>query len=445
MNYQTALEYLYSLTDYEKVRIVRYDAAAFDLSRLRRVLARLGDPQRRYQTVHIAGTKGKGSVAAMCASALTAAGLRTGLYTSPHLHTFCERIQTDGELIPRDTVVALVQECRPVFDTEPKLTTFEAITALALLHFYRRGLDVAVIEVGLGGRLDATNVITPQVTVITALSYDHIYWLGDSLAEIAREKAGIIKPGVPTVCAPQPAEALDVIRQVCAERESPLTLVGRDWTWQMQEARLEGQTFDLRHTPDASDLEGPCTIPLLGRHQVHNAVAAIAALDLLRSQGVPLHPQHIRQGLGRVRWSGRFEVLRQEPPLVIDCAHNGDSMARLAATLQELFPRQRWTFVLGVSNDKDVPAMLQQLAPLADGLLATQSRHARAMPPARLAKLASAVLSRVRQSGDVGASLAQALDAGDKAVCVTGSIFVAAEALQAWALRVGGVLPKTDF
>jgi dihydrofolate synthase/folylpolyglutamate synthase len=283
------------------------------------------------------------------------------------------------------------------------------------------------------------------VAVITALSYDHIYWLGDSLAEIAGEKAGIIKPGVPTVCAPQPDEALNVIRQVCAERQSPLTLVGHDWTWQAGQYGLQGQTFDLRHAPDGSELDGSYTIPLLGRRQIHNAVAAIAALDLLRSQGAPLLPQHIRQGLGRVYWPGRFEVLRQEPPLVVDCAHNGDSMAQLAATLQELFPGRHWTFVLGASNDKDVPAMLRELAPLADGLLATQSRHARAMPPARMAELASAVLSRVRQSSDVSAALAQALDAGDKAVCVTGSVFVAAEALQAWALRVGGDLPDIDL
>jgi dihydrofolate synthase/folylpolyglutamate synthase len=339
----------------------------------------------------------------------------------------------------------LTQECRSVFDTEPKLTTFEAITALALLYFYRLRLQAAVIEVGLGGRLDATNVITPQVAVITALSYDHVYWLGDTLAEIAGEKAGIIKPRVPTVCAPQPDEALDVIRRVCAERGSPLTLVGQDWTWQAQDVGLESQTFDLRHAPGASELDGPYTIPLLGRHQIQNAVAAIAALDLLRSQGVPLLPQHIRQGLERVRWPGRFEILRREPPLVVDCAHNGDSTAQLATTLGQLFPGQRWTFVMGASNDKDVPTMLQNLAPLANGLLATQSRHARAMPTARMAKLASAVMPRVWQNADAGAALDQALEMGGKAICVTGSIFVAAEALQAWARRVGGDLPDIDL
>ncbi len=444
MNYQAALEYLYSLTDYEKDRSAHYDPDAFDLARVRRVLARLGDPHQCYQTIHVAGTKGKGSVAAMCASALRAAGLRTGLYTSPHLHTFRERIQVDGELIPQDILTALVQECRPVFDTEPEWTTFEAITALAFVHFYRSQSDVAVIEVGLGGRLDATTVIAPQVTVITSLSFDHTDWLGNTLASIAGEKAGIIKPGVPTVCAPQPDEALAVIRQVCIERDSPLTLVGQDWTWQLKDPVPEAQSFDLRHTSGDSDLDGSYDIPLLGRHQIHNATAAIAALDILRREDVPLRPRHIRQGLANVRWPGRFEVLRQEPPLVVDCAHNGDSISRLVEALQEWFPGQRWTFCLGVSRDKDISTMLQTLAPWADRLLATQSRHARAMSPARVAELAAKVLPRVQETGDVFSALTLALSGASGPVCVTGSIFVVANALESWALHMGSASPETD-
>jgi dihydrofolate synthase/folylpolyglutamate synthase len=443
LDYQATLEYLYSLTDYEKERLGHYDSTTLDLSRVQRTLARLGNPHQRYRAVHVAGTKGKGSVAAMCASALRSAGLRTGLYTSPHLHTFCERIQVDGELIPRQALVELLRDCRPAFDAEPELTTFEAITSLAFLYFQRRQLDVAVVEVGLGGRLDATNVITPQVAVITSLSYDHTYWLGHTLAEIAWEKAGIVKPGVPTVCAPQSDEALEVVQQVCAERESPLTLVGRDWTWQLNGPLLEGQSFDLRHAPGTSDLDGPYTIPLLGRHQIHNAVATIAALDGMRRAGVSLQPRHIRQGLAGVRWPGRFEVLRREPPLVMDCAHNGDSMARLVTALGAWFPARRWTFVLGISKDKDLPAILRALSPWTERLLATRSRHARAMPPAQLAELASEVLPHVRQVEDVSAALALALEGGGP-VCVTGSIFVVAEALEAWALCTGGDPFETD-
>jgi dihydrofolate synthase/folylpolyglutamate synthase len=468
LDYPSVLEYLYDLTDYEKERIARYDPDTLDLSRVRRVLARLGDPQRRYPSVHIAGTKGKGSVAATCASVLQTAGLRTGLYTSPHLHTFRERIQVDGQLIPPDVLISLVQECRPIFDTEPELTTFEAITALAFTYFAQCQVDYAVLEVGLGGRLDATNVITPQVSIITSLSFDHTYLLGDTLAEIAREKAGIIKPGVPTVCAPQQAEALSVIQQICTERESPLTLVGRDWTWQLpapsgtkdHPVGLEGQSFELHCTREASPLEGPHTISLLGRHQVNNAVAAIAALDLLRRGGTALQPHHIRQGLAAVRWPGRFEILRRDPPLVVDCAHNGDSAAKLVAALDEWFPGQPWTLILGASSDKDVIGMLRALAPRTNRLLATQARHPRAMPSKEVADLALKVFSdldapvaEVKVTDNVEAALSLALTGEGHSpvpaeqaapVCVTGSIFVVADARKVWALHEGHALSETD-
>lgn len=430
MNYPETLEYLYGLTDYEKERIARYDPETLDLSRVRRVLARLGNPHERYPSIHIAGTKGKGSVAAMCAAVLRAAHMRTGLYTSPHLHTFRERIQVDGALIPITDLTSLVVTCRPAFDAEPELTTFEAITVLSFVYFEQCQVDCAVVEVGLGGRLDATNVITPQVSVITSLSFDHTYLLGDTLGKIAYEKAGIIKPGVPTVCEPQEDEALEVIERVCAERESPLTVVGREWDWQRLSFSLEGQFFELRHVPDPSPLDGCYTIPLLGRHQLNNAVAAIAALDVLQ-----LQPDQIRQGLSQVTWPGRLEVLRPAPPLIVDCAHNGDSAAKLSAALEEWFPGQRWTFIVGVSNDKDVVGILRALAPHMRRLLVTHSRHSRAMPPEQLAELAVQILPTVRVEAvsDVPTAMALALDGGDF-ICVTGSVFVVADAREAWAL-----------
>jgi dihydrofolate synthase/folylpolyglutamate synthase len=485
LDYQSVLQYLYDLTDYETERIARYDPETLDLTRVRRALARLGDPQQRFPSIHVAGTKGKGSVAAMCTSVLQAAGLRTGLYTSPHLHTFRERIRINGELISEDALTALVQECRPSFDAEPELTTFEAITALAFAFFAHQRVDLAVVEVGLGGRLDATNVITPQVSIITSLSFDHTYLLGNTLADIAREKAGIIKPGVPTVCAPQESEALAVIQQICAERRSPLTLIGRDWTWQLIKRSpsqrpvgppispdtsdlpsVDSQSFHLQHVPDSSPLDGAYTIPLLGRHQVNNAAVAIAALDLLKRRGTPLHPQHIHQGLASVHWPGRFEILQRDPPLIVDCAHNGDSVAKLVAALKEWFPGQSWTFVLGASNDKDVSGMLRALAPLADRLLATQSRHLRAMPSAEVAKLAREILpeagahlTEIRETDDVGRALRLALGAGHRwqnssnsptpeeqrgAICITGSIFVVADAREIWAIYTGSPLPESD-
>ncbi len=488
MDYQSALQYLYSLTDYEKDRIARYDPDTLDLSRVRRVLARLGNPHERFSSIHIAGTKGKGSAAATCASVLQAAGLKTGLYTSPHLHTFRERIQADGELIPPDRLTALLKAHRPIFDKEPELTTFEAITVLAFSYFAQRQADFAVVEVGLGGRLDATNVINPEVAIITSLSYDHTYLLGNTLASIAREKAGIIKPGVPTVSAPQPSEALAVIEQICAERASSLSLIGRDWTarplFQSQPHTpaslslnnfplgLDEQSFDLRRAQNASRLDGIYSTPLLGRHQIDNTVAAIVALDLLQKRGVSLDAQHIHQGLANVRWPGRFEILRRDPPLVVDCAHNGDSAEKLATALEEWFPGRRWVLVLGASSDKDLPGMLRALAPLAQRLLITQAHHPRAMPSQRAADLASETLREEGRSfpeiqaiGDVASALKVAL-AGDsvghtaphlsrsqgqseslvfqEAICVTGSIFVVAEAREVWALLSDSALLEMD-
>jgi dihydrofolate synthase/folylpolyglutamate synthase len=483
LSYQSSLQYLYSLTDYEKERIARYDPETLDLSRVRRVLARLGDPHRRYRSIHIAGTKGKGSVAALCASVLRAAGVRTGLYTSPHLHTFRERIQVDRELIPPERLTALVEECRSIFDAEPELTTFEAITALAFRYFAQCQVDIAVVEVGLGGRLDATNVIVPEVVAITSLSYDHTYLLGDTLADIAYEKAGIIKPGVPTVCAPQPAEALAVIERVCAERGSVLTLVGRDWITRRptqgcadapvrseEDAfaqAIERQKFELRRVQGASSLEGVYTTPLLGRHQVDNAAVAIAVLDQLQGRGVSLQASDVSWGVANVRWPGRFEVLRRDPVLVVDCAHNGDSAAKLAAALVEWFPGRRWTFIIGASTDKDILGILRALAPRAGRIIATESRHSRAMSSQRVAEVASAILTEtdaapteVTVTRDLTGALAlalgvnaaghelpdSALPAGSRMgpVCVTGSIFVVAEAREAWALFSGGALPEMD-
>lgn len=480
MDYESTLQYLYGLTDYEKERIARYDPETLDLSRVKRVLARLDNPQQRFPSIHIAGTKGKGSVAATCASVLDAAGLRVGLYTSPHLHTFRERIRVNSELIPKDALTALVAECRPVFDTVPELTTFEAITAVAFTFFARCGVDFAVIEVGLGGRLDATNVITPLVAVITSLSFDHTYLLGDTLADIAREKAGIIKPGVPTVCAPQDPQALTVIQEICEERGSPLTLIGRDWIWQLPKApqatsrtndvppNRDSQTFVLYCSRGDSPLEGTYVTPLLGRHQINNAAAAIATLDLLRGEQVGLRPREVRQGMISVRWPGRFEILQKDPPLVLDCAHNRDSVSKLVRTLEEWFPGRQWTFIVGASKDKDVTGMLEALAPWAERVLATQSRHDRAMPAEQVAELAAQILpeagapsAEIRVTDDLVSALRLAhfiedpisapslkeeqwLGGSVRPTCVTGSIFVVADVREIWALHTGGELPETD-
>ena len=227
LTYEEALDYLYSFVDYSATRVEKYSAQAFDLGRMSALLELMGNPHTHYPCLHLAGTKGKGSVSALCASVLRAAGYRTGFYISPHLQDFCERIQINGELIPREAVAAIVDDLRPLAARVPKITHWELVTALGFEYFAREKVDVAVIEVGLGGRLDSTNVITPLVSVITSLSYDHTNLLGSTLAQIAGEKAGIIKPGVPLVSAPQEPEALEVLMRTAHERGAPLTLVGR--------------------------------------------------------------------------------------------------------------------------------------------------------------------------------------------------------------------------
>ena len=448
LSYEEALDYLYSFVDYGAVRPAQYSAETFDLGRMVRFMADLGDPQRRYPALHIAGTKGKGSVAAMCASALRAGGYRTGFYTSPHLLEFGERIQVDGENIPGAVVGELVAVLREAAPRHPGITTFELTTALAFLYFAQARVDVAVLEVGLGGRLDATNIVTPRVSVITSLSYDHQSLLGHTLAEIAGEKGGIIKPGVPVVVAPQQPEALAVLTGLAEERGAPLTLVGRDWHYRPAAHSLDGQTFEVwsareQAQLDALRVEGhagawrPETleIPLLGLHQVENGVVAFAALQALREQGLQLAPGAIRAGLNAVRWPGRFEVLSQQPALVVDGAHNADSAEKLAATVQAYFPGQPVTLVFGASSDKDVAGMLRALLRPEVGVrraVFTQAVHPRAQAPDELAALA-----RVEAPGLVvetapavaGAiELAWRIAAPNEVIVATGSLFIVAEA-----------------
>ncbi|MGQ9457927.1 MAG: bifunctional folylpolyglutamate synthase/dihydrofolate synthase [Anaerolineae bacterium] len=455
--YAEALRYLYSFTDYEKKVSYTYSDTVWDLRRMEDLLALLGNPHRQFLTVHIAGTKGKGSTAAMTESILRAGGLRTGLYTSPHLHTFRERIAVGGEKITQEDVVALVEALKPYVAQVPGLTTFELITSLAFRHFANRKVEVGVMEVGLGGRLDATNVIRPAVCIITSLSYDHTHLLGHTLAEIAREKAGIIKEHTPVICAPQEPEALAVIQEVCQEKEAPLILVGQDWQWQAGPADLEGQFFGLRwagEEPVPHHGNG-FWIPLLGAHQLTNATLAVAAVhELNRHLGSrAVGEAAIRAGLRQVRWPARLEILGQRPFVVVDGAHNADSSQKLVAALHRHFTYENLILLFGASADKDLPGMFTHLLPEASAVIFAQAHHPRAMPAADLARMAEAFLRErgashppVYESTTVAEALAEALDlAGPQdLICATGSLFLAAEVRMAWARRQGQPLPETD-
>ncbi len=431
--YNLALDYLYSFVDYSLKKASELARAHFDLARMFALLEALGNPHRAYPIIHVAGTKGKGSTCALAAAALTAAGYRTGLYTSPHLQDFVERIQVDGQPISHAGLVDLVEQVKPAVAKIPHLTTFEITTALAFLYFAQQKVDAAVIEVGLGGRLDATNVVVPRVSVITSLSYDHMAVLGNTLTQIAGEKAGIIKPGVPVVSAPQQPEALTVLERVAAERGAPLLLLGREVTFQRGEHDLDGQTLSVAY-PQSSSLNSASLtlrIPLLGGHQVINAAAAYAAL---RASGLPIADEAIRRGFASARWPCRFEIVRRAPPVVLDSAHNADSFENLARTLDEAFPNRPVTLIFGASEDKDVSAMLAALGSRLDWVIATRAVHPRAFEP-------EAILDVVRRMGlqgeavePVEAALARALERAGQGglVLSAGSMFVTAEVKTAW-------------
>ena len=447
MDYLDAIAYLHGLTDYETKRVRRYTPETFDLSRVERMLEAVGNPHRDFASVHIAGTKGKGSTAAMIESCLRTAGHRTALYTSPHLHTFRERISVAGEKISRDDVVALVEELRPLVERMPGLTTFEVITTMGFLHFARSDVELAVVEVGLGGRLDATNVLSPEVAVITSISLDHTYLLGDTLDEIAREKGGIIKSGVPTVTARQHAEAIRALEEIGERRGAPLIQVSRDWDCQAGPADSAGQSFAVRRTGDGgSPFDGEYWIPLLGRHQLENAASAIAALQVLSERGFHLPVTAVRDGLRDTQWLGRLEVLSQEPLVVVDSAHNPYSARVLREALEEWFPERKWVLVFGASVDKDAAGMLEALVPMSDYTIVTRARHPRAMAPTELADIVAEVGGGAEVSLNARKSLERALEVmnSQNGVLGTGSIFLVADLRDAWARYNGTPVPDND-
>ncbi|MBN1680601.1 MAG: bifunctional folylpolyglutamate synthase/dihydrofolate synthase [Anaerolineae bacterium] len=437
-SYSEAIDYLYGFINWEVERHMRYSPETMTLERPQAALAALGDPQNDYPVVHITGTKGKGSVGAMCAAAFQAAGLRTALYSSPHLQDFRERFRVNNQLITPADFTAMVNRMRPVIDAIPDITWFEITTVLAFLYFAQQNVDVAVVEVGLGGRLDATNVVHPVVSVITSLSYDHTHLLGNSLALIAGEKAGIIKPGVPVVSAPQPPEALAVLAEIAAEREAPLTLVGCDWLFTPSASAWNYQAF--RAAPAGHALQPYCTA-LAGEHQALNGTVALAALDHANLAGIPVSQDAIRAGLKCVDWPGRLEVIEQQPLLILDAAHNAASAHRLSEALTDLFPQRPLVLVFGASADKDTAGMFEALLPQVDRLVVAQAVHNRALSPAEIAVVARAqgFEGPVDEIPDTRAAIEHAnVCAGPTGlICVTGSLFIVGEVRTVCGLPVG--------
>ena len=436
--YGQALAYLYAFSPAERpAREVVADRPR-RLPRMRGLLARLGHPERRFASVLVAGTKGKGSTAAMLESIARAAGHRTGLYTQPHLLTWRERTRLGDRLIRPDDVVALSGPVRAAVEglerDRPELgrpTTFEVGTALTFLAFARHGVRLAVVEVGVGGTHDATNALDPLLVLLGPIGFDHLATLGPSLERIAAEKAGLFRPGGLAIVGHQPPVASEVVRRIAEERGTRLETLGRDWRWRPEDGRPAHGSFAVERRSPRLGLAG-LTTALLGRHQRDNATLAVAAAVALDARGFAIGPDAIRRGLAAVHWPGRLEVLRERPTLVVDGAHNRDSAARLADALRECFDWRRLHLVLGMSGDKDVPGVLDALLPAADRVSVTRSRHERACPPDALAAAARARGCEPVVEPDAAHAIRRAIADADRRdlVCVTGSLFLAGDAIE---------------
>lgn len=444
IDFDEAIEMAMSLADFERSRHFP-GHSGWHIERMMMLSERLGGVQDATPTVHVAGTKGKGSVSALIASILTRAGFRVGFYSSPHLHSVRERIRVGLEPVSKSEYAALVAKVwDAVQDTGREggyggVSFFEMMTAMALVHFRDIRADFQVLEVGLGGRLDATNIVTPEVSVITSISMDHVATLGDTIAKIAGEKAGIIKPGVPCVIAPQPsADAADVFRRTAAERASPITLVQDEFEWERTAQDLGGQSFILRRRRDGE--ERRLWTPLLGDYQLENAAAAVAAAETLSANGRDIPEDAIESGVREVKWSGRFQVFERDgKTIIVDGAHNPYSMRRLVESLRQHADRDadpdRVILLFGSLGGHSAGGMLDALAALEPtAAIAVQTRHPRSARAEATANLMrERGLKLAAQFDTVSAGLERALEmAGtDDLILCAGSLAVAGEAIEA--------------
>jgi dihydrofolate synthase/folylpolyglutamate synthase len=414
MSYEQAVGYLYSLQKY---------GIKFGLSKTSNLLKAFGNPHRGQRYVHIAGTNGKGSVAAMVESILRASGLKVGLYSSPHLVRFTERFQINGQEIPSETAARLVQELKDVMDPEHPPTFFEVTTAMGLLYFAMEKVDLAVIEVGMGGRLDATNVIRPEVSVITNISFDHQSFLGNTLKEIAREKAGIIKRGIDLVTAASQRPVIEVVRKTCTDKGAPFWRLGKDIHY-----RATGNTisyYGFRRRLKALELG------LAGSYQHKNAALALSVIELLEGRGFKVSEEHIREGLKRAHWPGRLQIASRNPVMILDGAHNPGAIRCLSEAIRRGFQYKRLMLVLGVMEDKDVRGILRRIVPMADYVFFTRPEYYRAAAPETLMREASPL----GKPGEIQPTLAgairkaQTMAKREDLILITGSLFTVGEAM----------------
>ena len=441
MNYKAALAYIDTFINSERSPDFSRQARFYNLERISHLLTQLGNPHRQLKVVHVAGSKGKGSTAALIASILTHAGYKTGLFTQPHLISPRERCRINSRLISEEEFARSVDRLKPSIEAMGELKSvgrvsfFEIYTALAFSYFADNAVDFAVIEVGLGGRLDATNVVDPLVSVITPISLEHTAILGDTHEAIAKEKAEIIKPNRPVVLAPQIPEAQAVFEDVAADRDAPIDAVGRDIHLKRKDWNISGQTFDLT---TQSAFYPDLFLPLLGEHQAFNAVTAVASIERIRKEGYTVPRTSIYDGLREVRWPGRMQVVGRSPVILLDGAHSPTSAEALCKAIREIFRYRRLILVVGLMRDKDLQAIGQVLCPFAAEIITTQAfDNPRVIPAEEIAQawLETGANFHVCPSVREAIPLAQSIATPSDLICIAGSIYIVGEAMKVLGIR----------
>lgn len=434
--YDNAMSYIFKNTDYEKQQKLRYNVTTFNLDRMEDLLENLGNPHSKVKTVHIAGTKGKGSTATMLAKMIEANEYKVGLYTSPHVTSLHERIAINSDMITKKQMLCLINR---IYSTIEKLkkkndapTFFEIITAIAFMHFADQEVDVAVIETGLGGRLDSTNVIQPSVVGITSISIDHQNLLGNSIDSIAKEKAGIIKEGVPVITVPQEPLAMKALRKQALLVNAPFSVTGRDidFSSRFESSREHGPHTRICLTTPDSHFEH-LRVPLPGAHQAVNCGLALAMLDKLKGVGYKIDDAKAVDGLQGISLKGRMEIISDDPHIIIDAAHNAASIKALIHAIGQHVPYDSMVMIFGCNSDKDVRGMLTELQYGADKVIFTRSNSPKAIFPQDLADMYTEICGKMYQTAMTlkeAVKIAKSAVSREDLICVTGSFYLVGQA-----------------
>ena len=439
--FRSAVNYLDSLTNFERIIGRQYSSSKFGLARMNRILSELGNPHREFKSVHIVGTKGKGSTAAMLASMLRHCGIRVGLYTSPHILSLRERIVVDGKMISEAAFARTIAAVAPVTAKArvPEPTYFEVITAAAFKYFADQEVDLAVVEAGLGGRLDSTNVIHPEVVGLTSISLDHFPQLGTSLESITKEKVGVFKKKIPVISAPQHASVREIIREAADAAAAPLRYSNEDvaFSYRFEFSRSAGRHARICLTTPTSRFEH-LHVPLLGEHQAVNCSVALGLLDILKQRGFAIDDQLAMEGLSHVDLLGRMQLIAESPRILVDGAHNAASVAALMHAIGQNIAYDSMVVIFACHKDKDIAGMIRRLQLGADKVIFTSTGSPRSAEPAELAAQYiehSGKMAQVASRLDGAMQIALGAVSREDIICVTGSFYLVAEAIRKYSKK----------